>query len=67
MDHSYLLKNKFPTFKLFLERVNLDLITNMRKRWHDILMLQDVEELLQFQVKTDLSSNIIELLLNQAQ
>jgi len=30
-------------------------------------MLQDVEELLQFQVKTDLSSNIIELLLNQAQ
>ena len=30
-------------------------------------MLQDVEELLQFRVKTDLSSNIIELLLNQAQ
>ena len=30
-------------------------------------MLQDVQELLQFQVKTDLSSNIIELLLNQAQ
>ena len=30
-------------------------------------MLHDVEELLQFQVKTDLSSNIIELLLNQAQ
>ena len=30
-------------------------------------MLQDVEELLQFQVKTDLSSNIIELLLNQTQ
>ena len=29
-------------------------------------MLQDVQELLQFQVKTDLSSNIIELLLNQA-
>ena len=30
-------------------------------------MLQDVQELLQFQVKTDLSSNIIEFLLNQAQ
>ena len=29
-------------------------------------MLQDVQELLQFQVKTDLSSNIVELLLNQA-